>query len=196
VVATAAERPQGSSASAVPRKDENRVDCHGVSATALRSQSRVDKSGGQGFEKPGSLPAENRQGHVHERGKMSKLRLERRVLELLNDTQMRTLIGFKPRTFREARLHLNGLLVLDTGLRISEALQSRHADVDYDNLILKVMGKGRTSTRMTPLSIAEGQPSGVDANRLHAASRMSQLRNECVDLQPWPQRSPCSHPPR
>ena len=42
------------------RKDVNRVDCAVAEATAMRAQARVDKSGGKGFEKPGSLPAENR----------------------------------------------------------------------------------------------------------------------------------------
>ena len=80
-----------------------------------------------------------------------KLRVERRVLELLSEPQMRALIGVKPKTFREARLHLAVLLVLDTGLRVSEALGLRLADIDADNLILKVIGKGQKE-RLVPFS--------------------------------------------
>lgn len=93
----------------------------------------------------------HQEGHAKERVKLSKLRVERRVLELLTEPQLRTLIGWKPKTFREARLHLNVLLVVDTGLRISEALNLRHADIDFDNLILKVLGKGQKE-RLVPFS--------------------------------------------
>jgi integrase/recombinase XerD len=64
---------------------------------------------------------------------------------------MRALIGFKPKTFRQARTHLAVLLILDTGLRLSEALNLRHADIDFDNLILKVFGKGQKE-RVVPFS--------------------------------------------
>ncbi len=55
---------------------------------------------------------------------------------------MRALIGYKPKTFRQARVHLAALLILDTGVRIWEALNLRDRDVDFDNLMLKVFGKG------------------------------------------------------
>jgi hypothetical protein len=45
--------------------------------------------------------------------------------------------------FAPYRVHLAVLLILDTGLRISEALNLRQAGVDCDNLILKVFGKGQ-----------------------------------------------------
>lgn len=89
--------------------------------------------------------------YLTERVKLNKLKVERRVLELLTEPQMRALIGFKPKTFREARLHLAVSLVLDTGLRVSEALGLRLADIDADNLILKVFGKGQKE-RLVPFS--------------------------------------------
>jgi integrase/recombinase XerD len=89
--------------------------------------------------------------HIPDRLKLKKLKVERRVLELLNDAQMRALIGFKPKTFRETRLHLGVLLVLDTGLRVSEALGLRISDIDDDNLVLKVFGKGQKE-RLVPFS--------------------------------------------
>ena len=46
---------------------------------------------------------------------------------------------------------LNVLLVMDTGLRISEALNLRHSDIDYDNMVLKVLGKGQKE-RLVPFS--------------------------------------------
>jgi integrase/recombinase XerD len=83
--------------------------------------------------------------------KLQKLRVEKRVLTLLDDAQMRALIRFRPRTFRQARVHLAACLILDTGLRISEALHLRRDDIDYDNLILKVFGKGQKE-RLVPFS--------------------------------------------
>ena len=90
-------------------------------------------------------------GHAATSIKLQKLRVERRVLELLNEPQMRVLIGYKPKTYRETRLHVAVLLVLDTGLRISEALGLRERDIDVDNLILKVFGKGQKE-RLVPFS--------------------------------------------
>ena len=92
------------------------------------------------------------EGHAAERMKLSKLKIEQRVLTLLDDAQMRALIGFKPKTFRQARTHLAVLLILDTGLRLSEALNLRHADIHFDNLILRVFGKGQKE-RLVPFSI-------------------------------------------
>jgi integrase/recombinase XerD len=77
--------------------------------------------------------------------------VEHRVLPLLNDGQMRALIGYRPHTVRQWRTHTAVLFILDTGLRISEALNLRHADVSADNLILKVFGKGQKE-RLVPFS--------------------------------------------
>jgi integrase/recombinase XerD len=51
----------------------------------------------------------------------------------------------------QRRVHLPVLFILDVGLRISETLNLRHADIDYDNLILKVFGKGQKE-RLVPFS--------------------------------------------
>ena len=91
------------------------------------------------------------EGHARERVKLAKLRVERRLLTLLDDAQMRALIGYKPRTFRQARVQLAALLILDTGLRISEALNLRDGDIDFDNLVVKVFGKGQKE-RFVPFS--------------------------------------------
>lgn len=95
----------------------------------------------------------HQEGHVATRVKLQKLRVERRLLTLLDDAQMRTLIRFRPRTFRQARTHLAACLILDTGLRISEALHLRREDIDFDNLVLKVFGKGQKE-RLVPCSHA------------------------------------------
>jgi integrase/recombinase XerD len=70
------------------------------------------------------------EGHVAERIKLPKLRVERRMLSVLDDAQMRALIGYKPTSLGQRRVHVAALLALDTGLRVSEVLHLRHADVD------------------------------------------------------------------
>jgi hypothetical protein len=44
--------------------------------------------------------------HLAEPLKLKKLRVEHRVLSLLNDAQLRHLLSFKPKTFRQHRMHL------------------------------------------------------------------------------------------
>jgi integrase/recombinase XerD len=89
--------------------------------------------------------------HLAEPLKLTKLNVERRVLSLLNDVQLRQWLSFKPKTFHQHRTHLAVCVVLDTGLRVSEVLTLRRDDVDFDNLILKVFGKGRKE-RLVPFS--------------------------------------------
>jgi len=87
--------------------------------------------------------------HIPDALKLQKLKVEQRVLVLLNDAQLRHLLTFKPKTFRQHRTHVAVCLVLDTGLRLSEMLTLRRDDVDFSNLILKVLGKGRKE-RLVP----------------------------------------------
>jgi site-specific recombinase XerD len=93
----------------------------------------------------------HQEGHLAERVKLPKLRVEHRVLAVLTEAQMRALIAYKPTSLGQRRVHIAVLLVLDTGLRISEALNLRQAGVDCDNLILKVFGKGQKE-RLVPFS--------------------------------------------
>jgi integrase/recombinase XerD len=93
----------------------------------------------------------HQEGHAPTRVKLAKLRVERRLLTLLDDTQIRALIGYRPKTLRQARVHLAALLILDTGLRVSETLHLRISDIDCDNLLLKVFGNGQKE-RLVPFS--------------------------------------------
>ena len=71
---------------------------------------------------------------------------------MLTEPQLRHLFAFKPRRMREWRAYTLDCLLVDTGLRIEEALQLTPADVDMDNLLLKVKGKGRKE-RLVPFSV-------------------------------------------
>ncbi len=74
------------------------------------------------------------------------------VLPVYTSQQVQKLVGFKPKGFYERRLHLLVLILLDTGCRISEALSLHVADVDFDNLLVTLDGKGGKQ-RKVPFSI-------------------------------------------
>jgi len=76
------------------------------------------------------------------------LKLEKRVLPTLTDEQMRVLLARKPKGFVACRLHALVAFVLDRGVRIEEALTARVSNVDYDNLVVTVFGKGRKERRV------------------------------------------------
>lgn len=64
---------------------------------------------------------------------------------------MKTLIAFKPSGTNQRRLHALSLLILDTGLRINEERLLTPADIDFGNMLVTVMGRGRKE-RKVPLS--------------------------------------------
>lgn len=62
--------------------------------------------------------------------------------------QVKKLLNFRARKFFERRLHLLILILLDTGCRISEATALKIDDVDFDNLLLTLTGKGRKQRKV------------------------------------------------
>jgi len=73
----------------------------------------------------------------------------------LTAEQITRLVNWKPKhkNFYQRRLHLLTLLLLDTGCRISEALTLHIRDVDLDNMLITLDGKGRKQ-RVVPFSFA------------------------------------------
>jgi site-specific recombinase XerD len=84
--------------------------------------------------------------------RISKLKEEHLVLATFSPADVKKLLDFKPRLFSEARLHTLVCLYLDSGLRLSEALNLAKTDVDFDNLLLRVKGKGGKH-RLVPMSV-------------------------------------------
>lgn len=74
------------------------------------------------------------------------------VLPVFTEQQFKRLIAWKPRSKYQRRLHLLILFLLDTGCRISEALGLRVSEIDLDNLLVKLDGKGRKQ-RIVPISL-------------------------------------------
>ncbi len=74
------------------------------------------------------------------------------VLPTLTDVQVKRLIAWKPKGTYQRRLHLLILLLLDTGCRISEALSLRVSDLNFEDLLVTLDGKGRKQ-RVVPFSL-------------------------------------------
>ena len=73
------------------------------------------------------------------------------VLPTFTASQIKQLLKWRPKAKCQRRLHLLTLLLLDTGCRISEALTLRVRDIDMDNLLATLDGKGRKQ-RIVPFS--------------------------------------------
>ena len=89
--------------------------------------------------------------HIPEPLSLKPLKAEKNVLRSLTEAELKAIISFKPKTLTERRLHVLLLTLMDTGLRINEALTLEVRNVDFDNLLLKVMGKGKKE-RVVPFS--------------------------------------------
>jgi integrase/recombinase XerD len=74
------------------------------------------------------------------------------VPSVFTEEQIKRLVNFNGRKFFERRLHLLILILLDTGARVSEVTGLKVSDVDMDNLLLTLSGKGRKQRRV-PFSL-------------------------------------------
>ncbi len=93
----------------------------------------------------------NEEQHQPELLKIQKLRVEKKVLKTFSEAQLQSIIRFKPKTFSERRIHALLCTLIDTGIRIEEALTLKCSVVDLDNLVLLVRGKGNKE-RIVPFS--------------------------------------------
>ncbi len=87
--------------------------------------------------------------HLHVR----QLKEPQNILPTLTAEQVTRLVNWRPKAknFYQRRLHLLVLLLLDTGCRITEALTLHMRDVDMDNMLITLDGKGRKQ-RVVPFS--------------------------------------------
>jgi len=84
--------------------------------------------------------------------KIKQLKIEQRVMKTFSDKQLKAIFSFKPKSFTEKRIHALLCLLIDTGIRISEALTLKREKIDFDNLLLTVKGKGNKE-RPVPISL-------------------------------------------
>jgi integrase/recombinase XerD len=95
---------------------------------------------------------------LHQRGeipaplRLPPQKLEKRIVPTHSEDALRRILRFRPKVFAHWRVHTIACTLVDTGCRIDELLTARTADVDFDNLLLLVTGKGRKQ-RKVPFSI-------------------------------------------
>jgi len=85
--------------------------------------------------------------HLH----IPQLKEPQYVLPTFTEKQSKQLVAWKPKGKYQRRLHLLTLFLLDTGCRISEALGLRVSEIDMDNMLVTLDGKGRKQ-RVVPFS--------------------------------------------
>jgi integrase/recombinase XerD len=93
------------------------------------------------------------EGHISNPLRIPKQHTERKVVQTFSPAHLQAIITFKPRTRVASRAFTLTNVLIDTGVRIDEALTIRVADIDLDNLLVKVRGKGRKE-RIVPFSPA------------------------------------------
>jgi integrase len=74
--------------------------------------------------------------------KIAQLKEPQLVLPTFTEQQIRQLVARKPKGTYQERLHLLTLFLLDTGCRISKALTLRISEIDFENLLVQLDGKG------------------------------------------------------
>jgi len=84
--------------------------------------------------------------------KLSQLKEPQKVLPTYPAEHLKKLVTFKAKKKGERRLHALVLTILDTGIRIEEAATARVENVDFENMLLRVHGKG-DKERLVPFSI-------------------------------------------
>jgi integrase/recombinase XerD len=84
--------------------------------------------------------------------KIPRLKEPQKVLPTFCQADITRILTWKPKTPFERRLQILLLLLADTGVRISEALNLRWSDVDWDSVLLLIRGKGGKERRI-PFSL-------------------------------------------
>lgn len=84
--------------------------------------------------------------------KMKQLRVEKKVMKDFTDEEIKRLLDWKPKGFFQLRLYALICTLVDCGIRIDEALTLKRSNVDFDNLLIRVHGKGNKE-RLVPFSL-------------------------------------------
>jgi integrase/recombinase XerD len=79
--------------------------------------------------------------------KLAFLKEAESVIQIYSPDDIKRLVSFRPRLATERRLYSLTMLLFDTGCRLEEALNVRKEEVDLENLLLSVRGKGNKLNR-------------------------------------------------
>ena len=84
--------------------------------------------------------------------KLAYLKEEQKILQTLSEPQIKALLAYKPTGTNVTRAFIAALVILDTGIRASELLGITSDAIDWDSLVLRVLGKGNKH-RLVPFSL-------------------------------------------
>jgi integrase/recombinase XerD len=91
------------------------------------------------------------QEHNYDNFTLKLLKCDKRNFRTLTESELKTIVRFEPNTFTEKRLKTILLVMIDTGIRINEAINIERSKIDFENLLLSVIGK-RNKERIIPFS--------------------------------------------
>jgi integrase/recombinase XerD len=91
------------------------------------------------------------EGHTSEHLRIKQLPNPPRAIKVLSDAEVQRIVRFRPTRKAQTRTWTLIVLLLDTGLRIDEALGLQRRHVDLDALMVRVLGKGHRE-RLVPIS--------------------------------------------
>jgi integrase/recombinase XerD len=91
-------------------------------------------------------------GHTPERYRVPQLKAGKKGIRGYDDAELSRILSFKPKTFAQLRLYTLVCTLMDTGCRIDELLTLTRNNIDFDNLLITVTGKGNKE-RIIPISI-------------------------------------------
>lgn len=84
--------------------------------------------------------------------KIPRLKEPKQIPSTFAKDDITRFVNWKPKTFHDRRLHVLLLMLADVGARISELLALRWDNVDFDNMLVKLIGKG-SKERIVPFSV-------------------------------------------
>ncbi len=91
------------------------------------------------------------EGHLESAGRVKPLRNPPKPPETFSEAEVRALMYFRPQDRIQHRAWALTLCLIDTGLRIDEALGLEQAKVNLEDLQMRVLGKGNKE-RVVPFS--------------------------------------------
>jgi site-specific recombinase XerD len=92
------------------------------------------------------------EGHLPALYKFPHLQEPKRERMVLSSDDIPKIKNWKPTGINDQRVRVMALIALDCGLRLTEIINMKKADVNLDQLLIRVMGKGRKE-RQVPMSI-------------------------------------------
>lgn len=89
--------------------------------------------------------------HTKEHLKIKLIKEGQRTLKIFSEKGLKHLLAFRPKIFPDHRFYMMMCLMIDTGIRINEALSLKRNGIDFENLLITVHGKG-DKERIVPIS--------------------------------------------